>query len=756
MTTGYGGTIILGPAAGAGFGSSVAAIGDVNGDGHQDFAIAAPLAEDQAGQVFVLYGGQGDLAQQMDLGGLLPDGTRLTVVQGGLSGDGLGSMIGRAGDLDHDGIDDLLISAGPGRQAYVIYGNQDGLGAVVNLNDLEPGQATALLLPEGVDAGLTLEGLGDLNGDGYQDVLVSDPALCLAHILFGDGARQPDSLMLLVSEFSGNEVYQNVSGGFALGDLNKDGLADLGLQTAEGLVVLFGSSAMGGRIRDLAAVTLGDTTGFLVPLAAVSQVRRLADINGDGIDDLLIEGRADSLAGETTSYVLFGRRNGFGASFDLADLDGTNGFSIEGTGLAAGGRGDVNGDGRRDLLVAGDGKAYLILTPAQGFAAHMDPDSLNGSTGYVIEGLAGDQVSGGQLVDVNDDGFADLLLALPGRSGAAILYGGPARLAALDAADGQLDGHLHLSALSNLLSFTEPEPVPVGSGNSGREPPTRHDDTLIGTSGVDEVDLLAGDDSFGALSGDDKVLGGLGRDSIFGDTGNDSLFGGAQNDLLSGSTGDDLLTGGEGRDLAEGGAGNDVYGVDNAFDRVIEIARGGRDRVQSSVHWVLGAQTEDLRLTGSAALRGEGNSRNNRLQGNDGDNVLKGQGGADVVMGGRGDDVLSGGAGRDVLFGGKDRDADRFVFHDISESGPGGLRDVIHDFRRFTDAIDLHLVDANINKPGNQRFHFAGGEARAYALWWADVGQDLLLKMDTNGDAKADMEIRLVQVNNIASTDLLL
>jgi Ca2+-binding RTX toxin-like protein len=313
-----------------------------------------------------------------------------------------------------------------------------------------------------------------------------------------------------------------------------------------------------------------------------------------------------------------------------------------------------------------------------------------------------------------------------------------------------------LSELGALLTFTETAPVPVGSGNSGRAPPTRHDDTLIGSSGADDVDLLAGHDSFGALSGDDKVQGGSGRDSIFGDTGNDSLYGGTEDDLLSGSTGNDLLLGGEGVDTAEGGAGDDVYGVDSSLDRVIEIARGGHDRVQSLVHWVLGAQLEDLRLLGTAALRGEGNSRNNRLQGNDGDNTLKGHDGADILLGSKGKDILIGGAGRDVLYGGQDRDADHFVFHDLSDGGLGAYRDVIHDFRRLTDVIDLRLIDANTDKPGNQRFHFAGSEGRAHALWWADIGQDLLLRMDVNGDGQADMEIRLVKLGQIPLNDLLL
>ncbi|GHC43684.1 M10 family metallopeptidase C-terminal domain-containing protein [Neogemmobacter tilapiae] len=776
MTTGYGGTIILGPEAGAGFGSRVAAIGDINGDGHQDFAVSVPTASDgyaetpgllATGQIFVFYGGNGDLARQIDLafaGGLPPDGQIFTAIQGDIANAGIGGVVAAAGDVDGDGLDDLLIGAsdyggtGATRQGYILYGHSGGWGDVVSAAALQPGQATKLILPEGVGGDFTLAGLGDINGDGYRDILVGDPAGTQVHVLFGDGARHPDSLNLLVSPFSGNDVYQNATGGFAVGDLNKDGLADLGLRTTAGLIVVFGAAAMGGRTKDAQGLPMGAGLGFNVPLAELTRVERLFDINGDGVDDLLIEGREDSLSAQTTSFVLFGRTTGFANSVDLAALDVSQGFRMEGAGvsLAAGGYGDANGDGLRDFLVAGGDRVDLVFGQAQGSAASLNLANLDGNRGYIIEGLVGDQAGGGQLADVNGDGFADLILGLPGREGAAIVYGGPRRMAALDAADGILDGVLHLAQIGSLLTFTEPDPVPVGGGNAGHAAPTALNDTLLGTAGDDLVDLLSGHDSYAGFAGDDTVQGGAGRDSIFGDTGNDSLQGGSDADLLSGSTGDDWLDGGAGNDTLEGGMGDDTFVVDGLGDVLLEIVGGGHDTVISDVDWILDAGFEQLRLVGSIARSAEGNVDDNRLQGNDIGNMLKGFRGRDTLWGNDGADTLVGGGGRDILYGGQDLFADRFVFQTPKDSRASHMRDVVHDFTKLVDEIDLRLIDANIRKDGDQKFVYSGAKPQAFSVWWADVGRDILLLADVNGDKKADLEIRITKMANFANNDLLL
>jgi Ca2+-binding RTX toxin-like protein len=98
-------------------------------------------------------------------------------------------------------------------------------------------------------------------------------------------------------------------------------------------------------------------------------------------------------------------------------------------------------------------------------------------------------------------------------------------------------------------------------------------------------------------------------------------------------------TGGAGADTLLGGTGNDTYVVDNPGDAVTENAGEGTDAVQSAITYTLGANVENLTLTGTAAINGTGNALNNTLTGNSGANVLDGGAGADTMAGGAGDDT---------------------------------------------------------------------------------------------------------------------
>lgn len=118
-----------------------------------------------------------------------------------------------------------------------------------------------------------------------------------------------------------------------------------------------------------------------------------------------------------------------------------------------------------------------------------------------------------------------------------------------------------------------------------------------------------------------------------------TIIGNAAANTLNGGTGNDTLDGGFGADAMIGGAGNDMFFVDNSGDVVTEGTSGGTDLVKSSVSWTLGANVENLELTGSAAIDGTGNSAHNRITGN---------GAANVLTGGAGNDTMTGGAGNDT------------------------------------------------------------------------------------------------------------
>ena len=149
----------------------------------------------------------------------------------------------------------------------------------------------------------------------------------------------------------------------------------------------------------------------------------------------------------------------------------------------------------------------------------------------------------------------------------------------------------------------------------------------------------------------------LTNDHLFSGDGVDTLLGYGGDDYLQGDGGNDRLDGGAGADRMIGGTGDDTYIVDNAGDQIIEAFTGGSDTVYSSVSFNLGANVEDLTLTGTDPIGGNGNALNNLLRGNgqanllmggSGDDHLEGNGGADVLIGGLNNDLLEGGQGFDT------------------------------------------------------------------------------------------------------------
>ncbi|HEY3476162.1 MAG TPA: putative Ig domain-containing protein [Anaerolineales bacterium] len=147
----------------------------------------------------------------------------------------------------------------------------------------------------------------------------------------------------------------------------------------------------------------------------------------------------------------------------------------------------------------------------------------------------------------------------------------------------------------------------------------------------------------------DLLLTGTGgNDVLTGGAGNDQLFGLAGNDTLIGGPGNDRLDGGVGSDAMIGGTGNDTYVVNATGDTVSEVANEGSDTVGSAITYTLGANLENLSLTGTIAINGTGNVLNNVLIGNSANNTLSGGAGNDLLDGGAGSDTMLGGTGNDT------------------------------------------------------------------------------------------------------------
>ena len=182
-------------------------------------------------------------------------------------------------------------------------------------------------------------------------------------------------------------------------------------------------------------------------------------------------------------------------------------------------------------------------------------------------------------------------------------------------------------------------------------------DTMIGGAGNDTYVVDAATDVVTELAsqGTDTVLSSV-TYTLGANVENLSLTGAAAinatgntlNNVLTGNSGNNILSGGTGNDTMIGGLGNDTYVVDAAGDVVTELAGEGTDTVQSSITYALGADVENLLLTGTAAINATGNTLDNVLTGNTGNNVLSGGAGNDTLIGGTGNDTMIGGSGNDT------------------------------------------------------------------------------------------------------------
>ncbi len=363
-------------------GFAVRSAGDINNDRIDDLAIGAPTLE-ASGQVYVVYGTRTGFAAQVPLDSL--NGANGFRLDGDDPSGRLGAAIGRSGDVDGDGLDDLLIGAPGDRdrgEAFVVYGRREAFPAVVDLDDVQGTLASAIIgdsiASDNVGAGMASI---DFDGNGLDDLVVGAPTAetgfrngGATYVLYGQldrfPARQSLSLILPRTRFRGAETADRV--GTAIdnaGDVNNDGIDDLiigapfsaGTQGRGRAYVVFGTAdglepfgwndlfddtgEFGFRIE---GVDTGDGCGTSVSAAG--------DVNGDGVDDLIVG--APSIGDVGKAYVVFGREDGtFPPVLRLRELDGQNGFRLLGignndqTGISVAGIGDINGDGADDIAI---------------------------------------------------------------------------------------------------------------------------------------------------------------------------------------------------------------------------------------------------------------------------------------------------------------------------------------------------------------------------------------------------------------------
>ncbi|MCJ9430065.1 beta strand repeat-containing protein [Kordiimonas marina] len=392
---GTNGTAFNGIGANDWSGRSISSAGDVNGDGYADIIIGAQGANangGDSGQSYVVFGTSGGFGTSFDLSSL--DGSNGFAITGAHAYDKSGHSVSSAGDVNGDGYDDLLVgayAADPNGYSsgstYVIFGSASGFAANVDLASLDGTNGFVLNGTAAYeDSGWSVSSAGDVNGDGYDDILIG--------------------------------AYRAATNGANSG----------------ATYVVFGSASGFAASTDLS--TLNGTNGFVLNGASAGEksgwsVSSAGDVNGDGYADILIGAYKAATANGSQSgatYVVFGSGSGFAASTDLASLDGSNGFVIDGanaydwSGFSVSSAGDVNGDGYDDILIgahgadpngAYSGAAYVVFGSAGGFSPTLDLSSLDGTNGFAINGANANDRAGFSVSsagDINGDGYDDILV----------------------------------------------------------------------------------------------------------------------------------------------------------------------------------------------------------------------------------------------------------------------------------------------------------------------------------------------------------
>lgn len=316
---------------------------------------------------------------------------------GSSAGVYFGYGVDGAGDVNGDGFADVVVGSLNDGAAFVYQGSSSGLSA---------SPAATILNASAHDFGRTVRGLGDVNGDGYSDIGVTGNDE-YAYVYAGSStgvSTSPGSVL-------GLPVFGDALCTTALRDLNGDGFDDVALvNRSRGNIQMFQGSSLGLATTDNLAVRFDSGDGLA----------GLGDVDGDGYDDMAVGFAADS--SDDGRIVLY-----TGSSTGVTEAGWVEGVDSERLGVAIVAAGDVDGDGYADLFAKGASARLEVFFGSSG-------GLVAGPTTTDLDGLLPDHFDAG---DFNGDGHLDILAANPEayeNAGAAYVFSGG------DDADG--DGYL--------------------------------------------------------------------------------------------------------------------------------------------------------------------------------------------------------------------------------------------------------------------------------------------------------------------------
>ncbi|MFZ1785203.1 MAG: FG-GAP-like repeat-containing protein [Ferruginibacter sp.] len=430
--------------ANANFGFCVAGAGDVNGDGYSDVIIGAYLYDEVAstneGRVFVYHGSATGISAT-------PNSTHADANQAFAN---FGISVAGAGDINGDGYSDVIIGAhlhddgvntNEGR-AFVYHGSAAGVSATPNSIRDDANQANA-------NFGRSVAGAGDVNGDGYSDVIIGAYG-------YTDGASNQEGRAFVYHGSAAgitatpNTILDDANQVLALfgwsvacaGDVNGDGYSDViigaynyddGANTDEGRAFLYHGSAVG--LSTTPAIILDDADVIFARFGR--SVACAGDVNGDGYSDVIIGayGFNDGAnTGEGRAFVYHGSAAGLSATPNSTPDDADQFNASFGNSVAC--AGDINGDGYSDIIIGAnlyndgannqEGRAFVY----HGSAAGINTTAANSVESNQLNAQMG--ISAASAGDVNGDGYSDVIVGAyfydSGETdeGAAFIYHGSA------------------------------------------------------------------------------------------------------------------------------------------------------------------------------------------------------------------------------------------------------------------------------------------------------------------------------------------
>ena len=599
------------------------------------------------------------------LGNTITGNTASNILTGGDGNDSLNggagadTLIGGGGNdvytVDNAG-DVVVEMAGEGTDlvnasvSYTLANNVENLTLTGSAAINGTGNALANVLTGNAAANTLAGGAGDdtLNGGGGADVLIGgtgndlyivDNAADIVTELAGEGA---DTVQASVSySLAANVENLTLAGAVAISAAGNE------LDNS-----LLGNSAANTLTGGAGNDTLNGGTGADTLLGGTGNDLYIVDNAGDVVTELANEGL--DTVNSSSSYAL-------GANVENLTLLGTSAINATGNeqaNMLTGNAGNniLNGGMGADTLVGGLGNdTYTVDNPADLVIeqAGEGTDTVNASISYTL---------GANLENLTLAGTDNLTAT--GNALNNVFRG--------NAGDNVLDGGLGA-------------------------------DTMIGSTGNDTyyVDNIGDITTEAASAGTDTVNSSISWTlatnlenlTLAAGSGNLNATGNTLANVLTGNSGDNILNGGTGADTMIGGAGNDTYVVDNAADVVTELAGEGTDSVNATVSYTLGANQENLTLTGTSSIAGTGNELANTFIGNAGNNVLTGGAGNDTLNGGAGTDTLIGGTGNDTYVMGRGYGADTLQEND-STAGNSDLLQFTGGIA--TDQIWLRKVANNL------------------------------------------------------------